>query len=158
MLGAANHRFGGDLDALRRHLLDGSHDWKQLGKDLLDRVPDPVLHRLDPHGDNGPSARSDDVFHLDGTPAKPIPITDANAMGLEWGYVLHDHGIEVIALTYYDRGPIVSWDTDLLSRVSDTPSLWAPTRPAPVQAPAPMLEITKPAAPAPAPARPRITR
>ncbi|WP_240805147.1 hypothetical protein [Streptomyces sp. A1547] len=79
-------------------------------------------------------------------------------MGLEWGYVLHDHGIEVIALTWYDAGPIVPWDTDPLSRISGTPSLWDSNRPAPIQAPAAPLKVTKPAAPAPAPARPRITR
>ncbi|MGW6577631.1 hypothetical protein ACWGAN_36430 [Streptomyces sp. NPDC054945] len=160
LLGAARYRFGGDLDALRRRLIDGPHDWKQLGMDLLDGAPDNVRERLDPHGDRGPSAPFDNVFNVDGTPAKPIPVTDANAdaMGLEWGYVLHDHGIEVIALTWYDIGPIVPWDTDPLSRISGTPSLWDPTRPAPIQAPAAPLKITKPVAPAPAPARSRITR
>ncbi|WP_327386823.1 hypothetical protein [Streptomyces sp. NBC_01207] len=130
--------------------------------DLLDRAPDNVLERLDPHGDLGPSAPFDNVFNVDGTPAKPIPVTDANAdaMGLEWGYVLHDHGIEVIALTWYDAGSIVPWDTDPLSRISGTPSLWDSNQPAPIQAPATPLKITKPLAPAPAPApaRSRITR
>ncbi|MFD0373718.1 hypothetical protein [Streptomyces sp. NPDC127112] len=160
LLGAARYRFGGDLDALRRHLIDGPHDWRQLGVDLLDRAPDNVRERLDPHGDLGPSAPFDNVFNVDGTPAKSIPITDANAdaMGLEWGYVLHDHGIEVIALTWYDVGPIVPWDTDPLSRISGTPSLWESNRPAPIQAPATLLKIAKPVAPVPAPARSRITR
>ncbi|MDK9494396.1 hypothetical protein QEZ40_000268 [Streptomyces katrae] len=40
--------------------------------DLLDRAPDNVLERLDPHGDLGPSAPFDNVFNVDGTPA-PAP-------------------------------------------------------------------------------------
>ncbi|MEU9939081.1 hypothetical protein [Streptomyces lavendulae] len=143
---------------MRQHLVDAPHDWKGLGMDLLQGAPDHVLDHFGPDGSRFASAYLDNVVNIDGTPAEPIPITEDNSEGLEWGYVLHDQGTEVIALTWYNRGPTVSWGTDPLARVSGTPSLWAPDRPAPVQSRPTPLKITKPAAPPPATARPQVTR
>ncbi|KUH38570.1 MULTISPECIES: hypothetical protein [Streptomyces] len=159
LLGALRYRFAGDLDALRRHLLDAPHDWQGLGVDLLEGAPDHVLKQLDPHAERFPSMPLTDVFTPSGEPAEPIPITERSTGGdLEWGYILHDQGIEVIALPWYDRGPLVSWSTSPLARIHSAPLLWAPDKPAPVQAPRTGLTLVKPPGPAPASPARRPTR
>ncbi|MEV4943604.1 hypothetical protein [Streptomyces zaomyceticus] len=159
LLGALQHRFAGDLEALRRHLVDAPHDWSGLGMDLLEGAPEHVLNQIDPHAERFPSRPLDDIVTLSGEPAEPITITQANAGGLEWGYVLHDHGIEVIALTWDDRGgPIVSWDRSPLARFQGTPSLWGRDQPVPVRPARPALKAVPPVSPLPAPAKTRVTR
>ncbi|MGQ4383575.1 hypothetical protein [Streptomyces sp. SAS_270] len=93
------------------------------------------------------------VINADGSPAERELITQDGTDELEWAYVLHPHGIEVIALHAYDRGPVVAWDTDPRSRVTANPSAWHPDTPAPIVAPrtAPRLSTSAPA-PAPRPA------
>lgn len=155
MLGAYQYRFARDLDALQRHLVDATHDWKTLGLDLLDGAPDHITAPFARHG-YYPSAAFDNVITTDGSPAGPSVITEDATGYLDWGYILHEHGIEVIALPWYDRGPIVGWDTSPLAPISDDPRLWAPGRPAPVQAPrTPPPITTSPPQPAatPAPSR-----
>ncbi|WP_327690720.1 hypothetical protein OG870_05980 [Streptomyces sp. NBC_00461] len=77
----------------------------------------------------------------------PLIYTERTASRLNWGYVLHPHGIEVIGLLAYDRGPVVEWDTDPRSRIVADPGAWNPDSPAPVVPPrtAPRLSTTAPA-------------
>jgi hypothetical protein len=64
--------------------------------------------------------------------------------GAEWGYVLHDHGIEVIALAEQERGPIVAWTTHPHTRFSDFPVLWVRDRPIPAKPASPPRSTTSP--------------
>lgn len=54
---------------------------------------------------------------------------------LNWGYVLHRHGIEVISAPGVERGPVVAWSTDPRVRLRDTPGLWKPGQPIPATTP-----------------------
>ena len=54
---------------------------------------------------------------------------------LDWGYVLHPEGIEVISAPGIERGPVVTWSTDPRVRLRDTPGLWKPGRPIPASTP-----------------------
>ena len=159
LLGGLQYRFAGDLEALRRHLVDAPHDWSGLGMDLLEGAPEHVLNQIDPHAERFPSRPLDDLVTPSGDPAEPVTITQANADGLDWGYVLHDHGIEVIAHPYRDReGLVVRWDTSPLTRFQGTPSLWSRDRPVPVRPSRPSLKVATPVSPLSAPAKPRVTR
>lgn len=159
LLGALCYRFAGDLNALRRHLIDATHDWQGLGMDLLQGAPDAVLDTIDPQAERFPSMPLTDVYTLSGEPAEPIPVTEHPDYGdLQWGYVLHDQGIEVIPLAWYDRGPLVAWSTPPLARIQRAPALWAPDQRPPVQLPRAPLTLVPPVGPAPLSSRPRAIR
>ncbi|MFE7272456.1 hypothetical protein [Streptomyces sp. NPDC057623] len=152
LLAAYQHRFAGDLEAMARHLIDDvEHGWDELGTDLLDGAP-TALRRSLTGGDEYPSRQMTNVINADGSPAERELITQDGTGELEWAYVLHPHGIEVIALQAYDRGPVVAWDTDPCSQVTANPSAWHPGTLAPIVAPrtAPRLSTTA-SAPTPAP-------
>ncbi|WP_435218717.1 hypothetical protein [Streptomyces sp. bgisy034] len=152
LLAAYQHRFAGDLEAMARHLIDDvEHGWDELGTDLLDGAP-AALRRSLTGGDEYPSRQMTNVINADGSPAERELITQDGTGELEWAYVLHPLGIEVIALQAYDRGPVVAWDTDPRSQVTANPSAWHPDTLAPIVAPrtAPRLSTTA-SAPTPAP-------
>ena len=47
LLAAFQHRFGRDVDAMTRHLIDGvAIGWDQLGTDLLDGAPPAIITAL----------------------------------------------------------------------------------------------------------------
>ncbi|WP_327352842.1 hypothetical protein [Streptomyces sp. NBC_01304] len=151
LLAAYQHRFAGDLEAMARHLIDDvEHGWDELGTDLLDGAP-AALRRSLTGGDEYPSRQMTNVTWADGTPAERELITQDGTDELEWAYVLHPHGVEVIALQAYDHGPVVAWDTDPLSRIVANPSAWHPDSRAPIVAPrsAPRLSTTSASAPPP---------
>ncbi|WP_433919822.1 hypothetical protein OIE50_38955 [Streptomyces canus] len=152
LLAAYQHRFAGDVEAMARHLIDEvHHGWEELGTDLLDGAP-AGLRRSLTGGEEYPSRQLTNVYNTDGTPAERELITQDGTEDLEWAYVLHESGIEVIGLPAYDRGPVVGWDTDPRSRIVADPGAWNPDSPAPVVPPrtAPRLSATAPAS-APAP-------
>jgi hypothetical protein len=98
------------------------------------------------------------VFTTDGNPARRMTVDESNAFDsdLQWAYVLHPHGIEVIALTHACNGPVVGWDCDPLISFSDEPWYWGPGGRVPVAGPqvtAPGLTATRPVPGAPPPAR-----
>ncbi|NGO42893.1 hypothetical protein G6048_12185 [Streptomyces sp. YC419] len=152
LLGAHRYRFGGDLDALCRHLIDEAPEgWSQLGTDLLDGAPEPLRAEL-VGGDEHPSRKLDNVRVITVGAAEPEPwtITEKSHRGLDWGYVLHpQHGIEVISLHTEDRGPVVAWDTDPHARFSNAAYRWRPGHPVPATLPP---RTTAPNTPAAAPA------
>ncbi|MFD7862174.1 hypothetical protein [Streptomyces sp. NPDC059783] len=161
LLAAFQYRFAGDVEAMARHLIDDvPHGWDELGTDLLDGAP-AALRRSLTGGEDFPSRQIDmtNVICVGGPPDERTLVTQDGIGAEEWAYVLHPHGIEVIALQAYDRGPVVAWDTDPRSRVTANPSAWHPDTPAPVAAPrtAPHL-ATAASAPAAAPASRKITR
>lgn len=152
LLAAYQHRFAGDIDALCKHLIDDvAVGWSVLGTDLLDGTP-PAL-RTELAGDtNDPSDELDGLVRADGSPPKRISVDERSAGRLNWGYVLHPHGIEVISLYEERRGPLVGWETDPRTRFSDQPRLWSPARPRPATTPPRTTQPSSaPAKPAPAP-------
>ncbi|MEU9068995.1 hypothetical protein AB0D60_19175 [Streptomyces sp. NPDC048306] len=133
LLAAYQYRFAGDLEAMARHLIDDvEHGWDELGTDLLDGAPE-ALRRSLAGGDEWPSRQMTDVIVIgaDDT-AERLLVTQDGTDELEWAYVLHPHGIEVIALQAYDRGPVVAWDTDPRSRINANPDAWPPDSRPPV--------------------------
>ncbi|CCK32037.1 hypothetical protein BN159_7658 [Streptomyces davaonensis JCM 4913] len=134
-MAAYQHRFAGDLEAMARHLIDDvEHSWDELGTDLLDGAP-PALRRSLTGGDEYPSRQMTNVVCADGSPAERELITQDGTDDLEWAYVLHPHGIEVIALQAYERGPVVAWDTDPRCRIAASSGAWHPDSRAPIVAP-----------------------
>ncbi|MEU5162309.1 hypothetical protein AB0G74_22260 [Streptomyces sp. NPDC020875] len=138
---------------MTRHLVDDvAVGWDELGSDLLNGAPVQTLTLLT-GGEVWPSRTLDHLITPDGSPPVRMTVTETTAADtdLQWGYILHPEGIEVIAVTAYERGPLVDWDTDPLSLISDNPAHWAPGRPAPLAdrqptpAPAP-ASATPPAA------------
>ncbi|MFE4664542.1 hypothetical protein ACFRI7_11750 [Streptomyces sp. NPDC056716] len=115
--------------------------WDTLGTDLLDRTPDNLRAALTA-GIEYPSTDLDDLITPDGSPPPRIAVTSGESLGATWGYVLHPEGIEVIAATEHNRGPLVGWDTHPLSRISDSPARWTPGQPAPVITPPPVPRLT----------------
>ncbi|PKV84307.1 hypothetical protein [Streptomyces sp. TLI_146] len=158
LLAAYQYRFARDVEAMSAHLIDQvTIAWDELGTDLLDGAPTPLLKQL-VGGERWPSCEMDDIITADGSPPEQEVITETNSDDLSWSYVLHPASIEVISLYAPDRGPIVDWNTDPRTRFSDHHSLWLPGQPVPATRPprtAPPL-----AAPAPAstPARPATHR
>ncbi|MET8577328.1 hypothetical protein [Streptomyces sp. NPDC005012] len=117
---------------MTRHLVDNVPvGWSQLGTDLLDGTPEALRQAL-PWPPSSPSQSLDDVFSSDGTPPSRITITETSTEGLDWGYVLRSHGIEVIGLREHSRGPVLAWDTDPAARFSDSQHRWAPNLAPPV--------------------------
>ncbi|GAU70745.1 hypothetical protein SSP35_22_00480 [Streptomyces sp. NBRC 110611] len=148
LLAAYQYRFAGDVEAMARYLVDEvHHGWEELGTDLLDGAPAALRTSLT-GGMEFPSRQFTNVLNADGTPAERELITPDGTNGLDWAYVLHSHGIEVIALQEYDRGPVVPWHTDPRSLIHADPSVWRPDFRAPVLPPrtAPRLTATAAAA------------
>jgi hypothetical protein len=139
LLAAYQHRFANDLDALAHHLIDEAPGgWSVLGTDLLDGAP-PTLRTELFDETHPPSEQRDNMATPDGSPPKPFTVTHEDRLGLEWAYVLHAHGIEVIGLRDHDCGPLVPWDTDPHSRFSNHSVLWQIGHPIPVKGPTPAV-------------------
>ncbi|MFF3460313.1 hypothetical protein ACFYXH_39725 [Streptomyces sp. NPDC002730] len=135
LLAAYQHRFAGDIEAMARHLIDEvDYGWSGLGTDLLDGAPDDLRQELT-GGTEFSRRKYSSVINSDGRPAERELITKANCGGLDWGYVLHPHGIEVISLSEEDRGPVVDWDTDPRARFSDSYMRWKPGQSVPATVP-----------------------
>jgi hypothetical protein len=138
---------------MSQHLIDNvAVGWSALGTDLLDSAPDALRDELT-DGQHFPSSTLKDVL-WDGSPAERITVTEKTTSGLDWGYVLHPHGIEIISLLEESHGPVVDWNTDPRARFSDSHVLWKPGRPIPATAP-PLA--TQPSAPPTAPATHPVT-
>ncbi|MFI0743000.1 hypothetical protein ACH4PU_33755 [Streptomyces sp. NPDC021100] len=147
LLAAYQHRFAGDLEAMSQHLVDNvSVGWSELGTDLLNGAPEPLRQALT-GGENHPSSQLDDLITPDGSPPQRMTVTEASTEGLDWGYVLRPHGIEVIH-QYEARGPVVGWKTDPRARFSDGHARWTPGGPVPATAPPPTTQPAAPAKPA----------
>ncbi|MFI9210225.1 hypothetical protein ACIGW7_19070 [Streptomyces sp. NPDC053253] len=153
LLAAYQFRFGRDLEALSRYLVDHVvFAWDEIGTDLLDGSPPGLLQRLT-GGEQWPSREMTGVINLDGTPAEREVITRDNSAGHHWGYILHPAGIEVISRQNDPRGPVISWDTDPRAHFSKAIALWMPGTPPPMSLPRDLPKLT--AAPAP-PATPAL--
>ncbi|MFE0772189.1 hypothetical protein [Streptomyces sp. NPDC058861] len=145
LLASFQYRFGRDLEAMTRHLVDDvAIGWEELGSDLLDGAPPEIAGPLT-GGASWPSTTLDNLATPDGSPLTRMSVTEATLhdMGVEWGYVLRPEGIEVIHALSAASGPIVSWDTHPFTDF-DAPGVWAavaPARPA-----APSTSSPRPAA------------
>ncbi|MFD9069119.1 hypothetical protein [Streptomyces lasiicapitis] len=147
LLTAYHYRFNRNLEAMARHLIDEVEiGWEELGTDLLDGAP-AALRRSLTGGEEYPSRQLTDVYNTDGTPAERELITQDSTDDLEWAYILHSYGVEVIGLREYDCGPVVGWDTNPHSRIVTDPGAWIPYSRAPIVLPrtAPRLSVTAPA-------------
>ncbi|AKA06667.1 hypothetical protein SAZ_32820 [Streptomyces noursei ZPM] len=154
LLAAFRYRFRGNLDAMSRHLVDNvAIAWDELGTDLLDGAPPALIAALT-GGDQWPSLTLDDLLTPDGSPPVRMTVTDdtADAQDMQWGYVLHPQGIEVISVLHQDFGPGVKWSTDPRTVFSDNPAQWDP------MAPPPILRTPPTIAPQAAPAVPALAR
>jgi hypothetical protein len=134
---------------LSAHLIDNAADWAALGTDLLDGAPDWLRGELT-GGRHDPSRQLAGPITADGSPPGRMAVTEQSVSGLDWGYVLHPHGIEVINLHHDKHGPLVDWSTDARTRFSDNYARWKPTGPVPT----PLLPRTAPPAPPPPLGRP----
>ncbi|MGP9017639.1 hypothetical protein ACT1U9_04410 [Streptomyces sp. BR1] len=131
LLAAYQHRFGGDVEALAAYLINRVPvGWSTLGNDLLTGMPAHLRADLSVNW-TAPGTQYDD--RPAGDP--PVRITDYDTDGLDWGYILHPHGIEVVPLHKTDIGPFVTWDTDPRSRFSDQQFLWGFELPVPATRP-----------------------
>ncbi|MEU3529094.1 hypothetical protein AB0E62_35445 [Streptomyces sp. NPDC038707] len=152
LLASFQYRFARDLDAMTRHLVDDvAIGWQELGTDLLDGAPPYIVEYL--AGDERwPSSTMDHLITPDGSPPVRMAVTEKDAadQDLEWGYVLRPEGIEVISVPYADAGPVVGWDTYLLTGFSDNPEYWLVPAQSPLATPA-RTAGPAPAAPATAP-------
>uniref|UniRef100_A0AAU2JXD2 Uncharacterized protein n=1 Tax=Streptomyces sp. NBC_00049 TaxID=2903617 RepID=A0AAU2JXD2_9ACTN len=138
---------------MSQHLIDAvAVAWSGLGTDLLDGAPEALVTELT-GGQHYPSKQMNDLIAPDGSPPLRMSVRERESGGLDWGYVLHEHGIEVISLREELRGPVVGWATDPRTRFSDHPALWPSTGPVPGRPPqpAPKLSTAKVVASAPAP-------
>ncbi|MFE9976508.1 hypothetical protein ACFYRD_38875 [Streptomyces hirsutus] len=133
---------------MSRHLIDDvAVGWDELGTDLLDDAP-PALVAALTGGEHWPSRTLDHLVTPNGSPPMRMSVTDETAAGLDvqWGYVLHQQGIEVISLLHADNGPVVDWAIDPRTAFNDHPAAWA--------CPSPRLRSAPPSsAPAAAPAK-----
>ncbi|MER5765653.1 hypothetical protein [Streptomyces sp. NPDC002082] len=152
LLAAHQHRFAGDTNALAAHLIDSpAVGWNSLGEDLLDGAPDEVRqHVIGPHGGPGPSSTIDNMFTPDSSPAERMTCNEAAAgQGwLQWAYVLHPHGIEVLPLSETVTGSVVAWDQDPMAVFPDDVRAWLPGRRTP-----PPTTVRKPAPASTAPVK-----
>ncbi|MFJ2783876.1 MULTISPECIES: hypothetical protein [unclassified Streptomyces] len=150
LLAAYQFRFGRDIEALSRYLVDDVvFAWDEIGTDLLDGSPPGLLQQLT-GGAQWPSREMTGVINLDGTPAEREVITQNNSDNSHWGYILHPGGVEVISRQADHRGPVISWDTDPRCHFSDAFALWMPGSPPPMSLPHDLPKLS----PTPAPARP----
>jgi hypothetical protein len=162
LLTAFQYRFDRDLEAMSRHLVDDvAVGWNELGTDLLDGAPYAIVSLLT-GGQRWPSSTLEHLLTPDGSALARMTVTDTTAheQDLQWGYVLHPDGIEVISLLHADIGPVVGWNTHPLTVFSDDPALWSANAPVPVvrAAPAPAPRATPAPLPAPsAPPRPALS-
>ncbi|WP_374777025.1 hypothetical protein [Streptomyces sp. NBC_01310] len=125
-----------------RHLIDAVPvAWSALGTDLLDGAPEALVNELT-GGEHYPSEQMNNLVTPNGSPPRRMSIREGETGGLNWGYVLHEHGIEVISLREEARGPVVGWATDPRTRFSDHPALWQPTGPVPGRQPPPAPTLT----------------
>ncbi|MEE1765293.1 hypothetical protein [Streptomyces sp. SP18BB07] len=150
LLTAHRYRFGGDLDALARHLIDEAPEgWGELGTDLLDGAPASLRTEL-VGDDDRPSSKHDAmvVITIGDVGPELHTFTEQSSGDLDWGYVLHPHGIEVISLHAEARGPVVGWDTDPRTRFSNSPYRWRPGNPIPVTRPTRAVATAPPTPPA----------
>ncbi|MFE7116147.1 hypothetical protein ACFU99_12080 [Streptomyces sp. NPDC057654] len=135
LLAAFQYRFGRDLEAMTGHLVDDvAVGWEELGSDLLDQAPPPIVAALT-GGDRWSSRTLDGLITPDGSPPVRMTVTERTAaeQDLAWGYVLRPHGIEVIAVQHAASGPVVRWDADPRTDFRN-PAAWplaSPARPAP---------------------------
>lgn len=158
LLAGHRYRFGSDIEAMARHLIDdvpvSAYGWEELGTDLLHGAPEELRQALT-GGDEYPSRTLDDVFDMNGVRATRRLVTPSANRGLDWGYVLRPRGIEVISPRTADHGPIVDWHTDPRTPFSDVHQQWKPDRPPPERArPTP---AAPPAATSPRAATPQHT-
>ncbi|WP_055495478.1 hypothetical protein [Streptomyces sp. TP-A0356] len=153
LLAAYQYKFGRNVEAMWRHLIDDvAVGWEELGTDLLDDAP-PALVAALTGGEHWPSRTLDQLVTPDGSPPVRMSVTDetADAQDMEWGYVLHKEGVEVISLLHEDIGPIVSWSIDPRTAFNDHPAAWS-SRASPPAIRASRSTPT-PSAPAAAPAK-----
>ena len=158
LLAAFQYRFGRDLDAMTQHLIDDvAVGWAELGTDFLDGAPPEIIAALT-GGDRWASRPLDDLNTPGGPPSTRIAVTETTAadQGLDWGYVLRPHGIEVIPVRFTGAwaGHMVEWDTDPRVKFSNYPGHWSSP-----PATTPVTTSARPtrAAPATAPVEPRKT-
>ncbi|WP_217550031.1 hypothetical protein [Streptomyces sp. GbtcB6] len=137
LLAAHQHRFVGDTEAMAAYLIDDApQGWSRLGTDLLDGAPDALRERL-------AAGRDEPGTRYPARPTEPpLLYTERTASRLNWGYVLHPHGIEVISVPGVERGPLVAWSTDPRVRLRDTACLWKPGQPIPATTPPPATART----------------
>lgn len=137
---------------MSRHLIDDvAVGWDYLGTDLLDHAPQGLLVALT-GGETWSSRQPKNLFAFDGSPPVRMTVTPENTSELEWGYVLHHEGAEVISIYEQARGPLIGWTTSPLSPFSDHPAKWQAIGPPPGQPPrtAPALTTASVAASPPA--------
>jgi len=133
LLAAYQYKFGRDVEAMCRHLIDDvAVGWDELGTDLLDDAP-PALVAALTGGEHWPSRTLDHLVTPDGSPPVRMSVTDTTVdeQDMQWGYVLHKEGVEVISLLHEDTGPIVSWSIDPRTAFNDHPAAWSSLDPAP---------------------------
>ncbi|MGW2137683.1 hypothetical protein ACWCW2_16940 [Streptomyces sp. NPDC001773] len=133
LLAAYQHKFGRNVEAMCRHLIDDvAVGWDELGTDLLDDAPPALVNALT-GGEHWPSRTLDHLVTPDGSPPVRMSVTDTTAdeQDMQWGHVLHKEGIEVISLLHEDLGPVVDWATDPRTVFNDHPAAWSCLDPAP---------------------------
>ncbi|MEV0470675.1 hypothetical protein [Streptomyces prunicolor] len=151
LLAAFPWRFARDLHAKKRELIDDvAVGWDELGTDLLDDAPPPLVAAVT-GGEHRPSRTLDLLIAPDGSPPVRVTVTDetADEQDMPWRYVLRQEGIEVISLLHEDIGPPVDWATDPRTVFSDHPAHWSSAAPAPAIR---VSRSTPPGAPAASPA------
>ncbi|MEV5449473.1 hypothetical protein [Streptomyces sp. NPDC052535] len=132
LLAAYQYKFGRDVVAMWRHLIDDvAVGWDELGTDLLDGAPPALVSALT-GGEQWPSRTLDHLVTPDGSPPVRMSVTGETAaeQDMQWGYVLHQQGIEVISLLHEDTGPVVDWATDPRTAFNDHPAAWSSPDPA----------------------------
>jgi hypothetical protein len=134
LLAAYQYKFGRDVEAMSRHLIDDvAVGWDELGTDLLAGAPPSLVAALT-GGEQWPSRNLDHLITPDGSPPVRMSVTDetADEQDMQWGYILHKEGIEVISLLHEDIGPVVDWAIDPRTAFNDHPAAWSSLDPAPV--------------------------
>ncbi|CAL9364844.1 hypothetical protein SUDANB105_00742 [Streptomyces sp. enrichment culture] len=119
---------------MTRHLVDGvAVAWDELGTDLLEGAPPEIITALT-GGEQWPSSTLDHLVTPDGSPPTRMSVTETTAaeQDLQWGYVLHPAGIEVINAFQAKAGPTVAWPAP----AKITAPISAPTARTPRSAPA----------------------
>ncbi|MET8561296.1 hypothetical protein ABZV75_12155 [Streptomyces flaveolus] len=158
LLAAYQYKFGRDVEAMSRHLIDDvAVGWDELGTDLLDGAPRSLVTALT-GGEQWPSRTLDHLITPDGSPPVRMSVTayTADEQDMQWGYVLHKEGIEVISLVHEDIGPVVDWVTDPRTAFSDDPAAWSSLDPVPVIRAS--HSTSPPGAPAASPAKAHVPR
>ncbi|MER5538834.1 hypothetical protein [Streptomyces mirabilis] len=133
LLAAYQYKFGRNVKAICQHLIDDvAVGWDELDTDLLDDAP-PALVTALTGGEHWPSRTLDHLITPDGSPPAHMSVTDTTAdeQDMQWGYVLHKEGVEVVSLPHEDLGPVVSWSTDPRTVFNDHPAAWSSLDPAP---------------------------